>query len=55
MKLATKITVAAGGSVVLATIGAIGTVYFISHGNRVNELRALMSSTISSKTPRPTH
>lgn len=46
MQLGTKITVCAAGGVVLATLGAIGTVYFISHGNRVNELRALMSSTI---------
>jgi len=46
MKLATKITVCAGGGVVLATLGAIGTVYFISHTNRVNELKVLMSSTI---------
>ena len=46
MRLATKITVCAGGGVVLATLGAIGTVYSISHTNRVNELRVLMSSTI---------
>lgn len=46
MKLGTKITLCAAGGVVLATLGAIGTVYAISHGNRVNELRLLMSSTI---------
>ena len=46
MKLATKITVCAGGGVVLATVAAIGTVYSISHANRVNELKVLMSSTI---------
>jgi len=46
MKLATKITLCAAGGVVLATLGAIGTVYAISHANRVNELRRLMSSTI---------
>jgi len=46
MKLATKITLSASCGVVLSTLGAIGTVYAISHGNRVNELRALMSSTI---------
>lgn len=46
MKLGTKITLCAAGGVVLATVGAIGTVYAISHGNRVNELRTLMSSTI---------
>ncbi len=46
MKLATKITVFAGGGVVLATLGAIGTVYSISHTNRINELRVLMSSTL---------
>jgi len=46
MKLATKITVSAGGGVVFATLGAIATVYSISHANRVNELKVLMSSTI---------
>ncbi len=46
MKLATKITLCAAGGVVLATLGAIGTVYTISHTNRLNELRTLMSSTI---------
>ncbi|HTW66451.1 MAG TPA: methyl-accepting chemotaxis protein [Bryobacteraceae bacterium] len=46
MKLATKITLCAAGGVVLATLGAIGTVYEISHGNRVNELRVLMSTII---------
>jgi methyl-accepting chemotaxis protein len=46
MKIAAKITVCAAGGVVLATCAAIGTVYSISHGNRVNELRDLMSSTI---------
>lgn len=46
MKIGTKITLCAAGGVVLATLSAIGTVYAISHSNRVNELRALMSSTI---------
>jgi hypothetical protein len=46
MKLSGKITLCAAGGVVLATLGAIGTVYSISHSNRVNELRVLMSSTI---------
>jgi hypothetical protein len=46
MTLATKITLCAAGGVVLATLGAIGTVYAISHSNRVNELRVLMSSTL---------
>ena len=46
MKLATKITLSASGGVVLSTLGAIATVYSISHENRVNELRELMSSTI---------
>jgi hypothetical protein len=46
VNLANKITIYASAGVVLATAGAIGTVYSISHGNRVNELRALMSSTI---------
>jgi methyl-accepting chemotaxis protein len=46
MRLATKITMSASCGVVLSTLGAIGTVYAISHGNRVNELRALMSSTL---------
>jgi len=46
MNLGIKITLCAGGGVVLATAGAILTVYSISHQNRVNELRSLMSSTI---------
>jgi len=46
MKLATKITLCAAGGVVLATLGAIATVYAISHTNRVNELRGRMSSTL---------
>ena len=46
MNLANKITLCASGGVVLATVGAIVNVYLISHGNRVNELRSLMSSTI---------
>ena len=46
MKLATKITFCAAGGVVLATLGAVGTVYAISHGNRVHELHVLMSSII---------
>jgi hypothetical protein len=36
----------AAGGVLLATGGAIWTVYSISHANRVNELKARMSSTI---------
>lgn len=46
MNLANKITICASGGVVLATAGAIASVYLISHGNRVNELHSLMSSTI---------
>ncbi|HUE24275.1 MAG TPA: methyl-accepting chemotaxis protein [Bryobacteraceae bacterium] len=46
MNLANKITICASGGVLLATAGAIASVYLISHGNRVNELRSLMSSTI---------
>jgi hypothetical protein len=46
VNLANKITLCASGGVVLATAGAIASVYLISHGNRVNELRSLMSSTI---------
>jgi methyl-accepting chemotaxis protein len=46
MNLGTKITLCAAGGVVLATTGAILTVYSISHQNRVNELKSLMSSTI---------
>lgn len=46
MKLGTKITLCAAGGVLLATFGAILTVYSISHANRVNELKSLMSSTI---------
>jgi hypothetical protein len=44
MKLGSKITLCAAGGVVLATLAAIGTVYAISHTNRVNDLRVLMSS-----------
>lgn len=46
MKLSEKITLCAASGVVLATVAAIGTVYSISRANRVNELRALMSSLI---------
>ncbi|HLK20418.1 MAG TPA: methyl-accepting chemotaxis protein [Bryobacteraceae bacterium] len=46
MKLGQKVIVCAGTGVLLATAGAIATVYSISHQNRVNELRTLMSSTI---------
>jgi hypothetical protein len=46
VNLAHKITICASAGVVLATAGAITSVYLISHGNRVNELRSLMSSTI---------
>lgn len=46
MNIGTKITVCAAGGVVLATLGAVTTVYVISRANRVNELRVLMSSTI---------
>lgn len=46
MNLANKITAFASAGVVLATAGAIASVYMISHSNRVNELRLLMSSTI---------
>jgi methyl-accepting chemotaxis protein len=46
VNLANKITICASGGVVLATAGAIVSVYLISHNNRVNELRALMSSTL---------
>ena len=46
MKLSGKTTVCAAAGVVLATLAAIGTVYSISHSNRVNELRSLMSSLI---------
>ena len=46
MKLAAKITLSASCGVILSTLGAITTVYAISHSNRVDELRALMSSTL---------
>lgn len=46
MNLANKITICASAGVLLATAGAIANVYLISHGNRVNELRSLMSSTL---------
>ncbi len=46
MNLAHKITLCASGGVVLATVGAITSVYLISHTNRVNELKGLMSSTL---------
>jgi hypothetical protein len=36
----------AGAGIVLCTLGSIGTVYYISRGNRVEELRRLMSSTL---------
>lgn len=46
MKLGTKVILCAAAGVLLATAGAIVTVYSISHENRVNELKTLMSSTI---------
>ena len=46
MRLGTKVILCAVAGVVLATAGAIITVYSISHQNRVNELKTLMSSTI---------
>jgi|CZKS01.1.fsa_nt_gi hypothetical protein len=46
MKLGTKVILCAAAGVLLATAGAIITVYSISHENRVNELKTLMSSTI---------
>src|ERR1700744_2697165 len=44
MKLGTKIMVCAAAGVLLATGGAIATVYAISHTNRVNEFHVLLSS-----------
>jgi len=46
VKLSGKTTVCAAAGVVLATVAAIITVYSISHANRVNELRSLMSALI---------
>ncbi|MFN7998665.1 MAG: methyl-accepting chemotaxis protein [Bryobacteraceae bacterium] len=46
MNLGNKIVLFASSGVVLATAGAIASVYMISHENRVNELKTLMSSTI---------
>ena len=46
MKLGTKVILCAAAGVLLASAGAIITVYSISHENRVNELKTLMSSTI---------
>jgi len=46
MKLGHKVILCAATGVMLATAGAIATVYSISHENRVNELKTLMSSTI---------
>ena len=46
MRLGTKVTLCAAGGVVLATLGAIITVYSISHTNRVNELRFVMAGSI---------
>src|SRR5579872_1479749 len=46
MKLGNKVILCAATGVLLATGGAILTVYSISHENRVNELKTLMSSTI---------
>jgi hypothetical protein len=47
MKLETKIILAAGGAVALATICSIGIVYQISSRNRVAELRGKMSAIIA--------
>jgi methyl-accepting chemotaxis protein len=46
MKIGTKVIVCAAGGVLLATLGAVLTVYSISHTNRVNELKGLMSAAI---------
>jgi methyl-accepting chemotaxis protein len=46
VNLANKITICASGGVVLATAGAIASVYLISHSSRVNELQSLTSSTL---------
>lgn len=46
MKLGLKVILCASVGVLLATAGAIVTVYSISHENRVNELKTLMRSTI---------
>lgn len=46
MKLVTRITALAGGAVVFATAASIACVGWIAHGNRVNELRGLMSAAI---------
>jgi CHASE1-domain containing sensor protein len=46
MQIGTKVIVCAAGGVVLSTLGAVLTVYSISHANRVNELKGLMSAAI---------
>lgn len=46
MKLGTKIILLAAAAVATATLGAVGTVRWISRDNRVAELRGVMSNTI---------
>jgi methyl-accepting chemotaxis protein len=47
MKLGNQIMLAATGAVALATLFAIGIVYFLSTKNRIDELRGKMSSIIA--------
>lgn len=47
MKLEVKIMLAASGAVLLSTAFGIGTVYHLSKGNRIAELRGKMSSIIA--------
>ena len=47
MKISTKLVAAAMGAAFVATLAAIVTVYNVSYENRINELKSLMSSTLS--------
>jgi methyl-accepting chemotaxis protein len=46
MKLGNKVILCAASGVLLATVGAIATVYSICRENRVNEIKGLMGSTL---------
>lgn len=46
MKLGSKIAIAAATAVLITTIGSEIAVYYVAKGNRINEIRSLMDSTL---------
>jgi methyl-accepting chemotaxis protein len=47
MKLGTKIAIAAASAVLLTTVGSEIAVYFVAKGNRINEIRDVMATTLT--------